>query len=165
LNLRLQWERTWLTTVGLFTRHPESDVGGVELVDLRADRNFDHDQVRQVLDQALGHIRSAQAGFPELVNDHLRRVVAVDNPLESASPMAQAFYTSFRAADRRNTFYLACRLVWAATFIRLMRNHPWWNRGMHRRKARAAAKEAQLRFVRRFPDAERWEGFIERHGE
>jgi hypothetical protein len=134
-------------------------------VDLRADRNFDHDQIRQVLKEALGHVRAAQAGFPELVNDHLRRVVAVDSPVESASPLAQALYTDFRAVYRRNTFYLACRLVWAATFIRLMRNHPWWRRGRHRRHARVAAKEAQLRFVRQFPDAERWESYIERHGE
>ena len=165
MNLRLQWERTRLTAIALFSRHPESDVEGVDLVDLRADRNFDHDQVRQVLNEALDHIRAAQAGFPELVNDHLHCVVAVDGPIESASPLAQAFYTDFRAADRRNTFYLACRLVWAATVIRLMRNHPWWRRARHRRQIRAAAKKAQVRFVRQFPDAERWEDYLERHGE
>jgi hypothetical protein len=165
LNIRLQWERTRLTATALFSRHPESNIDGVDLVDLRADRNFDHDQIKRVLNEALGHIRAAQGGFPELVNDHLRRVVAVDSSLESASPLAQAFYTDFRAADRRNTFYLACRLVWAATFIRLMRNHRWWRRGRYRHRARAAAQETQLRFVRQFPDAERWENYLGLHGE
>lgn len=165
LYLRLHCERAWYVIAGVFGKHPESQVRGVQLLDLRADRNFDHGQVEQVLEEALAYIDEAKGGFPELVKDHLRIVVASDSPLESASPHAQAFYTGFRVDDRRNPFYLAFRLVWAGTYIRVMRNKPWWRRGNLKRQARSIAREAQLRFIRQFPDPERWEEYLGRHGE
>ena len=163
MTARQTWRRVKLITGRLFSRHPESDVQGVSLVDLRDDREFDHEQVRLVLDEALAHVRRAQGGFPELVNDHLRQVIAIESGLENASPLAQAFYTAFSAADRRNTFYLACRLVWAATYIRLLRNHPWWRRRKYVSAARAAATEAQVRFAEQSPDSEFWVRFLREH--
>ena len=158
----LLWERIRLGALGLFSRHPESSVQGVNLVDLRADRLFDHDQIRQVLVEALEQVKIARGGFPELVNDHLRHVVAIDTEPDSASSFAEAFYTTFSARERRQPFALACRLVWAATFIRLQRNQRFWKRSQNRRAARIAAKDAQITFARQFPDREDWVTILER---
>ena len=149
-----------MATIGLIGQHPTSDVAGVELVDLRADREFDHDQVRQVLDEAQAHIQHAQGGFAELVTDHLHKVVATDSPLETASPMARAFYTRFRATERRESFVFACQLVWAAAYIRAMRTRPWWRRSRYNQAALAEAQEEQLRFVHQFPDGAFWARII-----
>jgi len=165
MGLRLQWERCKLTVRLLSGRYPERSINGITLLDLRADRFMDNDQLETVLSEALEHITAARAGFGELVSSHLRQVVAVDAPYESVSPLARSYYTTFPARDRRSTFYLACKLVWAATFIRLLRNHAWWRRSARTKQARAAAREAQFRFVRQFPDAEVWEDYLSRHGE
>jgi hypothetical protein len=97
-------------------------------------------------------VRAAGNGYPELVTDHLRRVVAFDSPLETASPYAQAFNTGFRASDRRDPIQFAAKLVWAATYIRVMRNRPWWRRFQHKRTARAAADKVTSQFLARFTD-------------
>ena len=140
--------------------HRTSDVTGVELIDLRADREFDHDQVRQVLDEAHAHIQRAQGGFVELVADHLRHVVATDSPLETVSPVGRALYTRFRAFERRESFVFACRLVSAAAYIRAMRTRSWWRRRRYAKTALAEAEEELLRFVHQFPDGTFWARMI-----
>ena len=157
---REYWQRIWMATSGSIGGHRTSEVAGLELIDLRADREFDHDQVRQVLDEAQAHIQRAQGGFVELVTDHLHHVVATDSPLETASPMARALYTRFRASERRESFVFACRLVWAAAYIRAMRTRSWWRRSRYAQTALAEAQEEQLRFVHQFPDGAFWARII-----
>jgi hypothetical protein len=163
MRLELEWERLKILTRMLSGRHPQVSVNGLSFLDLRTDRFLDHDQPAEVLKEALGHVTAAKGGFGELVTSHLRQVVAVDLPAENVSAFARSYYTTFPARDRRSTFWLACKLVWAATFIRIMRNQPWWRRAAARKGARASAREAQLRFVRQFPDSQRWEDYISRH--
>jgi hypothetical protein len=165
MSLELSWE-SWKIAARMLSGHyPKASIDGLSFLDLRTDRFLDHDQLVEVLTEAMSHIRASAGGFGELVGSHLGQVVAVDAPVEIVSPSARSYYTAFPARDRSNTFYLACKLVWAATFIRLMRNQPWWRRAAGRERARASAREAQIRFVRQFPDPERWEEYLNQHAD
>jgi len=145
------WRRYWFAALALLSKHPESEVGGLELIDLRADRQSDHHQIHQTLAEALERVAQAGGEFPELLKSNLRCVIALDSEIAHASPFAEALYTGFRAWERADTVLFASRLVWAAMFIRVARSYSWWQRRRRWSEARAAADDAQLRFVDQFP--------------
>ena len=132
-----------------------SEVDGVKLIDLRDDRELDHQQVETALSEALAKVRLAGDGYLALVTDHLRRVVALDSAIETASPFAESFNAGFRASDRRDSSLLAGKLVWAATYIRVMRDRPWWKRSRYSRQAHQAAEEMLGRFFERLGEGDR----------
>jgi hypothetical protein len=143
--------------------HPTIVVEGITIVDLREDRHSDHDQVEAVFREAVGHLLDFGGTFHQLVVSHIDRVVVQDGRGEGVSWLGRTYSTTLPVRQRRNTFYLACRLVWAAGYFRALAPIPWYRRLRRRPSARQAGHNAWLAFVRQYPDAEEWERYLEAH--
>ena len=141
-------------------RYQQTEVAGITIADVRDDWRLDHDQVTAAVAHALQYVAQARGGFPELVTDHLRQVVVLDTRKQWASIAARGYYTGLPLSERQSAFFLACRLVWAATFIRLARNVPLWRRRRRIGAIRRQAHEAQLRFVDQFPNGHEWREYL-----
>lgn len=123
----------------------------------------DQAEVQNALVAALGRIARARGGFGELVNSHLGFVAALAAPKPAVLPNVRGYVTPFTDLEASSEHYLACRLIWAATYVRLSRDA--FGRGAVRdiEAIRSAAYEAQLRFTRQFEDAEEWVQYLEQH--
>ena len=112
-------------------------------------------------------LRRADPEFHQLVASEIWRVIAVDSTSSWVSTLVRGYYTGFPAVERRNTLYLACRLVWAASLIRRQRRRPWRWWGAGRLAARNAAKTTERRFMRslpELPESDQWIEFLDGHG-
>ena len=151
-------------TVPLFrSDYPKIVVEGLLVWDLREDRHSDNDQVEAVFRKALGYLQEFGGTFHELVVSSTEKVVVFDGPGERVSWFGQTYFTTLPVAHRQNTFYLACRLVWAAGLFRALAAVPWYRRLGRLRSARQAGRNAWLGFVRQFPDSEEWQDYLDAH--
>jgi hypothetical protein len=137
-------------------------VGGLQLLDVRGASEEDEAYLLRCFGEALEMISSVRAGFGELVTGHLRLVVVSGTAWDIAAPTARAYITPFGQHSRSNSQYLACRLIWAATWIRLVRDMDAQGRRRDYDFVQRAAVEAQLRFVQQFPDPAEWEEYLRR---
>lgn len=128
----------------------------LDLLDLRPDADRRQKQLHAVVADALIQVSEAKGGFGELVTSHLKLLVAVQVPRSRILHQQRAFVSSFDGDESRDSRYLACLLVWAAVSTRLARDQEAYRAGADPQAIRAAAQEAQLRFVKQFPDWEHW---------
>lgn len=151
-------------TIPLFRGdYPTTVVEGLRIQDLREDRHTDHDQVEAVFREAIAHLQQYGGDFHTLVTSNIEQVVVLDSPEERVSWIGRTYATTLPIRVRRSTFYLACRLVWAAGYMKALRSIPWYRRLPARRSARAAGRNAWVAFVRQFPDSEEWEQYLKEH--
>lgn len=136
-------------------------VGPFEFIDMRAARSGDHDELVRTLGEADAIIRLANAGFPELVADHLKLVAAMDIPRGHIQANVRGYVHPFTGPTRNNPYVLACRLVWVATCLRLERDAAAYGRRFNEARIVEACEEAQRRFVRQFPNADEWIEYLE----
>ncbi len=137
-------------------------VGGLQVLDVRGASEEEKSHLVRCLTDALEMITTARAGFGELVTGHLRLVVASGTAWDLATPMARAYITPFGRYSQDNSQYLACRLIWAATCIRLIRDTDAQRLPRDYPTVLRSALEAQIRFVQQFPDATDWEQYLRR---
>jgi hypothetical protein len=137
------------------------NVNGIDFVFVEAETGVSAQQIESTLAKALDVIANAKGGFGELVKSHLRLVSAIRVPHAYASQNSRAYVSAFRGHEATNSRYLACQLVWAATFIRLSRDALASTNAIDKASVRRAAYEAQLRFVRQFGDSEQWVEYLE----
>jgi hypothetical protein len=135
-------------------------VGDIDLLFMSADNQRTAADIEIVLTRSLNLISAAKGGFGELVTSHLKLVVAVDAGQPYVSRHARAYVSHFHGPEATNGQYLACQLIWAATFIRLSRDAV-----AHRVKPdlvaiREFALASQLRFVRQFPESDTWSSYL-----
>lgn len=130
------------------------NVGELQVIDLRDDQN-NHPLLVQRLGEAQDWIRKRRGGFPELVFSHIDTVIAIEQD-NTAVPKRRLFVTAFKEAEQDTSFYLACQLVWAATFIRLQRDSTMFKLRRPKQSMRQKAIDEQVRFASHFPDAEGW---------
>lgn len=135
-------------------------LGDIAFVYVSADEGRTAADVETILTRALGLISTAKGGFGELVTSHLKFVGAVSGRPPYISTNMRGYISRFRGPEATSETYLACELVWAATYIRLSRDAAALNTPPNKEQIRKAAYEAQLRFVRQFPDADEWVGFL-----
>jgi hypothetical protein len=136
-------------------------VEGLTIWDLREDRRSDSDQVEAVFREAISYLQEFGGAFHKLVISHIEQVVVLDGRGEGVSWLGRMYSTPLPTMYRRHTFYLACRLVWAAGYFRALGPVHWYRRLSHRSSARQAGRNAWLGFVRQFPDAEEWERYLD----
>jgi hypothetical protein len=116
--------------------------------------------IHAALDDALARIGTAGAGFGELVTSHLRFMAALDAPKAVALVHARGYSSPCPRVEVDNPQFLACRLIRAATHIRLSRDALAHGGLADPERIRKAAYEAQLRFVQQFPDPQEWIDYI-----
>jgi hypothetical protein len=157
--MRLFLERAlWWSARRLFdTRR----IGGIDFIYVGAWNHRTADDLEVVLTRALKLISAAKGGFGELVTSHLRLVGSLKGTMPYVSDNMRAYFSRFRGPEATNGEYLACQLVWAATFIRLSRDSQARGVKPDLPTIRQAAHEAQLRFVRQFADSEQWVEYLE----
>lgn len=132
--------------------------GDLELAffDLRSSKERNRDEVRRVLQDALERLSAAKSGFGELIADHLRMVAVMPAPHGRVLFKLKAYVCPFDGAERRSGHYLACRLIWAATTLRLTRDRLAHNLPVDAAAIETAARQAQLRFLQQFEGWEEW---------
>ena len=140
-----------------------NNVGGLRFIFISAADDRSDGEIRAVLADAMNRIASARGGFGELVKDHVRFVAALDAPAPVALLYARGYVSPFSGQEARNPHFLACRIIWAATYVRLSQNALVHEVDRDIRAIRAASYDAQLRFTRQFPDAEEWIVYLENH--
>jgi hypothetical protein len=138
-----------------------SNVNGIDFVYVEAAAGVSAQQIESTLARALDVIATARGGFGELVKSHLRLVSAIKVSHAYASHNTRAYVSPFSGHEATNSRYLACQLVWAATFIRLSRDAVASTSAIDKASIRRAAYEAQLRFVGQFEDSELWLEYLE----
>jgi len=134
-------------------------VGGLRLLDLRRADAAEEFRLLESLGRALEYVDEA-GEFGTLVKDELKLIVAVPHRSDSVNTACRAYCSPFRRHTRSSSFYLACRLVWAATWIRRTRAANLEERAQHYEAFGLEALEAQVRFAALFDDAVNWEGFL-----
>lgn len=139
---------------------PVQEIDGIAFVDMRQEGG-DTARLGAILKEAMSRISAAKAGFGELVVSNLQLVVAIDSG-GNVSPAAKVYVSKFDGVEGRNSHYAACRLIWAATYIRLHRNLTYRGSQADETVIRAKALDEQLRFVRQFPDSDEWVAFLEK---
>jgi hypothetical protein len=115
--------------------------------------------------QALQRISGAGQGFGELVTAHLRSVLALPPGRLGASWPARAYGSTFEGVEGRSSHYLASRLVWAATQVRLRRDAAASGRQPDEVQIRRSCSEAQRRFLTQFENAEEWIAYMDPEGD
>jgi hypothetical protein len=132
--------------------------GGLELAffDLRSSGERDRGQARRMLQDALERLSAAKGGFGELIADHLRMVAIMRVPHGRVVFKLRAYVCPFGGAERTSGHYLACKLIWAATTLRLSRDKLAHNLPVDPATIEAAARQAQLRFLQQFDGWEEW---------
>jgi hypothetical protein len=132
--------------------------GGLELAffDLRPSGERDRVEVKRQLEDALGRLSAAKGGFGELIADHLRMVAVMRAPRGRVIFNLRAYICPFDGAERTSGHYLACRLIWAATTLRLSRDKLAHDIPIDAAAIDTAARQAQLRFLQQFDGWEEW---------
>lgn len=138
-------------------------IGGIEFVYIDADGHRPAAELEMALAEALSLISAARGGFGELVVSHLWLVAAVQVPSVYALHSVRAYVSPFRGHEATNSQYLACQLVWAATFIRLSRDVLARGDVLNKTVIRRASYEAQKRFLEQLPNSEEWIDYLERN--
>jgi hypothetical protein len=140
------------------------NVRGLRFLYITAERDRPPEEITGALEEALRRISDARGGFGELVTSHLRFVAALDGrPAATVLVHAQGYVSPFPRVEVDNPLFLACRLIWAATFIRLSRDALAQRGPRDLSRIRQAAHEAQKRFVNQFPDPGDWLEYLEQH--
>jgi len=75
---------------------------------------------------------------------------------------ARGYVSPFPRLEATNSHYLACRLIWAATYVRLFRDSKA-PLAETRRQIIGAGHRAQIRFTEQFADAGEWLVFLSEH--
>jgi hypothetical protein len=150
----------WLRT----RTHKIARLGNIDILFLGADGELSSEAILSIVKRALEEISAAKAGFGELVESHLQFVAARKVDGSFAMPEVRGFVSSFSGREGDDPLYLAARLVWASTYIRLWRDATASGRSANRDGVRTAAHEAQIRFLNRFPGSESLIAYLQRHG-
>jgi hypothetical protein len=133
----------------------------LQFMDLRKPPLRDPEGLQGVLGDALDRVSHAGQGFGELVTSHLRMVVATDQVAQAYVLSSSAWASTFQDQSRTNGHILVCKLIWAATSIRLARDAQRANRALDTATIRDAAWDAQQRFLHQFADAEEWIAYMQ----
>jgi hypothetical protein len=138
-------------------------VAGLPVLDLRPDRNVDHDQVEAAFEEAVEYLHEPDPRYFRLVVTAIAQINVYDVPHESLVWWSRHLNTPLPASVRRNTFYLACRLVWAASYFDALSQVPFLLRPFTRKAARKVAEDTWIQFVRQFPDSDEWVSYLQAH--
>jgi hypothetical protein len=133
----------------------------IDLLDLRPPAERDPEGLRPVLKDALQRLSMAKGGFGELVTSHLKMIVAARISPERILHKQRTYVCRFEGDERRDGHYLACLLIWAAVSGRLARDQEAYRPTPNQSAISTAAQEAQLRFLKQFPDWEHWADLLD----
>jgi hypothetical protein len=159
--LRALLERGFWRLAGLLSTRRR--IGSLDFVFVNARGDRFVQELAPVLEQALDRIAAAGNQYRTLVNDNLRFVAAANIRDDYVSVPARGYVSAFKNSEVVSPHYLAANLVWAAEFIRFQQAELILGRKSTGTAARTAARGAQLRFVREFPDSDAWVEFLEQH--
>jgi hypothetical protein len=143
-------------------RTSSEPVRGIRFIYISAAEDRPSADIRASLDDALARIARASAGFGELVTSHLRFMAALDAPKAAVLVHARGYASPCLRLEVDNPHFLACRLIHAATHIRLSRDALAQGTAPDYDRIRNAAHDAQVRFIRQFPDSDAWMDYIMR---
>lgn len=136
-------------------------VNGIDYVDLRDDQS-DAADVLERLSEAIRILD--EAGYSRRLREGIHLVAAMSvlsRRRGGPSPYGHALILPFTGPESRNFRLLACQLIWGAEYNRLFHEA----RDQHRRfdpdAAAEAAYDAQVAFVKGFPDAPDWLEYLQ----
>ncbi len=143
--------------------HPPVLIAGLRVLDVRADRHLDHDQIEAAITEAVAYLKDPGPEYFRLVQSNVCQITVCDSCDESVAWWPRILNTALPAVVRRSTFYLACRLVWTASYLETLYKWPFIVRPFYKVVAREVASDTWLRFVEQFPDSEEWRSYLTRN--
>lgn len=148
LQQRLTW---WIICRVFHVRY----IDGMKFVDIRGSMDDGH-EICERLKEGLAYVQDAGADFSELVAHEIAAVAATARKEEKVSPAIRAYSSPFTGPERTNSFFLACRLVWSAAYLRALRESREAGIAAGEEALLAASSGAEQAFIRRFPEAYEW---------
>jgi hypothetical protein len=118
-------------------------------------------------DRSTGEIAAMLGGALSLLDEHapseaarirrtVRFIAAVNTPYSYALPDVGGYVTSFSDAEMRGAPLLACKLVWASTFLETLTTQETELGEVDRDVARAAADTRARTLLTSLPDGGNW---------
>ena len=127
----------------------------ISIIDARGRQHRRARPPEAVVRDAIARLSAARQGFGELVVDHIAVVMFAKTQSDFVAPGVKAFVTDFDDVAESGHL-LACKLVWAATAIRLAHNRLTYKRTIETDVIGQAARLSQLRFLQQFPEWMPW---------
>ncbi|MGH7557743.1 MAG: hypothetical protein ACREMD_08225 [Gemmatimonadota bacterium] len=139
------------------TRYGDSyDIRGVPFFMYRRSVEKDPDAYVTALDEAMGYVEKVGLDFASRVRQELRFVAATLSPREAISTVVKGYFTSFKKNELDNSFYLATKLIWVASFLESFRQAKEKGIPFQEDRARAVAFARQKAFIRATPHPQEW---------
>lgn len=152
---RLMQPVLWWLYQWMFRVH---SVDGLRFLDVRSSE----DGSRHLLDLLADAMSYVQGDHKDLVTSELAFVAATRHPRESISVRLRAYLSPFVGHEGANGFYLACRLVWIASYLRQHRQAREAGQTADEAAIRVRAAEAQMAFIETSPAGGEWKEYLER---
>lgn len=137
---------------------PVSSIGDLKFIDIRTTR-ADSAEIRRILADALEYVDQAHV-YRQLVSSELTLIAANMASRESVSPQLGIYASPFVGHERTNSFFLACRLVWAAAYIRSHRSCRMKGLAVDDSTLRSASDAEEIGFIKQFPEAQEWLNYV-----
>ncbi len=149
--------RAWIWPL-LRALYPSVRVQSLDIVNVGLiDRSLESSE--QLFREAMRFVEMSGEDLNQVLVNNLRRIALVRG--RSRIAVAEGKYgTTLLGVEGRNSFYLACRLLWVAKYIELARE----TRGFRRNDSaiRNASFDAVAEFASRFPEGDEWIRYMER---
>jgi hypothetical protein len=139
--------------------YPSVVVDGIEIVDVGL-RVEALDTASELFKGAFDYLRGAGPETWAMVSRNLRRVAIVSDGFAQIAVHEGKYGTTFQGHEGRNSFYLACRLLWVAKYISLSRRDV--REPLTERERRDASFDAAMAFASLYDEDEEWIRYLER---
>lgn len=136
--------------------YPSFRVGPLAVVDVGLTWE-DEGHVRSHFETALRYLTAVEI---ELLKRNLSRVAVVQHGYEGISVQEGKYGTSLPGPEATNPFYLACRLLWVAKYIEILRGRV--TTAPTDRAARDESFDFVVTFCERHSEGDEWIRYFER---
>jgi hypothetical protein len=137
--------------------YPSFKVGPLEVIDVGLMWE-DKDEVQLLFQKAIQYFKQPDdATELTTLRENLRRVAVVREGFEGIAVDEGKYGTTLGYPEGSNPFYLACRLLWVARYIELLRAG-----GADGRSARDESFDTVLAWAERHTEGDEWIRYIER---
>jgi hypothetical protein len=132
-------------------------INGLAFIDVRLIDGESGDLI-PLLQEAVGYLRQTEQW--DVVHEEIAFVAATRHPRGNISVRMRSYMSPFVGYEAESSFLLACKLVWAAWYIRLRREVEQTSVSRDEAAIRARCDEQQLQFVNAVPGSDEWRDYI-----
>ena len=140
---------------------PVHSIDGLQFIDIRMAEEGSEPLIERLI-EAVQYLAAAGSDYKKIVTEELDFVAASRQSRESISPRLKAYISPFVGHEGNDSFYLAARLVWIASYLRLHRQAAQQGGVPEETRIRQQSFENQNAFIEAFPNSTEWKDYLER---